>query len=125
MDRVDLVLAGQGNDAVDIEVRAERLARGADAIRLIGLEAMQREAILVRVNGDGANAQSCAERNTRMAISLRLAASSRRMGRPLAGPGEAVSSGMVGGSWSSCANDNVPVKARYYRKCCKWGRHSD
>ena len=48
---------GQGDDAVDVEVGADRLARLADAVGLVGLEAVQGEAVLVGVDGDGADAQ--------------------------------------------------------------------
>jgi hypothetical protein len=47
----------QGNDRVDIEISADRLARHTGRIRFIGLEAMQREAIFVRIDGDGADAE--------------------------------------------------------------------
>ena len=57
MDGVDLVLAGQGDDAGDVEVGADRLAGLADAVGLVGLEAVQGEAVFVRVDGDGADAQ--------------------------------------------------------------------
>ena len=48
---------GQRDDAVDVEVRADRLARLADAVGLVRLEAVQGEAVFVRVDGDGADAQ--------------------------------------------------------------------
>ena len=57
MDGVDLVLPGQGDDAVDVEIGADRLAGLADPVGLVGLEAVQGEAILVRVDGHGADAQ--------------------------------------------------------------------
>ena len=57
MDRVDLVLLGDSDDARDVEVRLERLADVADAIGLIRLEAVQGEAILLRVDGDRADAE--------------------------------------------------------------------
>ena len=57
MDGVDLVLPGQGDDAGDVEVGADRLAGLADAVGLVGLEAVQGEAVFVRVDGDGADAQ--------------------------------------------------------------------
>ena len=43
--------------ALDVEVRPDRLARLADAIGLVGLEAVQGVAVFVRIDGDGANAQ--------------------------------------------------------------------
>ena len=47
----------QGDDAGDVEVGADRLAGLADAIGLVGLEAVQGEAVFVRVDGDGADAE--------------------------------------------------------------------
>src|SRR5262249_62164370 len=52
VDGVDLVLAGQRDDVVDIEVGANRFAGPANAIGLVGLEAVQRKAVLVRVESD-------------------------------------------------------------------------
>ena len=57
MDRVDLVLLGQRDDVVDVQVRLQRLARLADRIRFVRLEAVEGVAILVRVHRDRANAQ--------------------------------------------------------------------
>ena len=57
MDRVDLVLAGQGDDAVDIEVGPQRFAGRADAVGFVRLEAVQGEAILMGVDGDRADAE--------------------------------------------------------------------
>ena len=44
---------------VDVQVRADRLAalRRPDEERFVGLEAVQREAIFVAVDGDGAQAE--------------------------------------------------------------------
>ena len=57
MDRRRLVLPGPGRRCRDVEIGANRLAGLADAIGLVRLEAVQGEAVLVRVDGDGANAQ--------------------------------------------------------------------
>ena len=57
MDRVDFVFAGQGDDAGNVEVGADGFAGLADAVGLVGFEAVQGEAILVGVQRDGANAQ--------------------------------------------------------------------
>ncbi len=57
MDGIDLVLLGQGDDAGYVEVGADRLAGLADAIRLVGLEAVQGEAIFMRVDGHRADAE--------------------------------------------------------------------
>ena len=57
MDGVDLVLPGQGDDAGDVEIGADRLAGLADAVGLVGLEAVQGEAVFVRIDGDRADAQ--------------------------------------------------------------------
>src|SRR3954452_7835875 len=55
MDGVDVVLARDGNQRFDIQVRAHRLAalNRADEKRFVSFEAVQREAILVAVNRDG------------------------------------------------------------------------
>ena len=57
MNSVNVVLLGQGNDVVDVEVGPQRLAGVADLVGFVGLEAVQGEAVLVRVNRDGADAQ--------------------------------------------------------------------
>ena len=57
MDGVDFVTHGHVDDAGDVEVRAQGLAGRADAVGLVGLEAVQSEAVFVSVNRDGANAQ--------------------------------------------------------------------
>src|SRR5205814_9173455 len=57
VDGLDFLLAGEGDDAVDVEVGADGLAGPADAVGLLGLEAVQGEAVLVRVDGDGTDAQ--------------------------------------------------------------------
>ena len=58
MDGVDAVLAWQiAMIAVDVQVRPDRLARLADQVGLVGLEAVQGVAVFVRVDRDGADAQ--------------------------------------------------------------------
>ena len=57
MDGVDVDALGEGDDAGDVEVGPDRLAGLADAVGLVGLEAVQGEAVLVRVDGDGADAE--------------------------------------------------------------------
>ena len=59
MDRVDAVLLGDRDERVDVQIRAHRLAaaRRPDQERLIGLEAVQREAIFVAVDRDGAQTE--------------------------------------------------------------------
>jgi hypothetical protein len=57
MDHVDVVFLGQGNDAWDIKVRADRALALADEIGFVSFEAMDAESIFLRVNGDGAQAQ--------------------------------------------------------------------
>ena len=47
----------QGDDAGDVEIGADRLAGLADAIGFIGLEAVQGEAVFMRVDGDRADAE--------------------------------------------------------------------
>ncbi|MCY1207759.1 hypothetical protein D9M72_193660 [compost metagenome] len=50
MNGVDLCLPGDAQDVVDVEVSRQRLLALADQIALIGLEAMQREAVFLRIN---------------------------------------------------------------------------
>ena len=54
MDRIDAMLLGDGDDRCDVQVPLDRLAavRRPDLVRLIGLEAMQREAVFIGVNRD-------------------------------------------------------------------------
>ncbi len=56
MNRVRAAVLRDGENGVDVQVRADRLAalRGTDLKRFVGLEAMQRKAILVAVDRDGA-----------------------------------------------------------------------
>ena len=57
VDGIDPDVLGQLDDAGDVEVRADRLAGLADPIGLVGLEAVQGEAVLVGVDRDGADAE--------------------------------------------------------------------
>src|SRR5579884_1208173 len=56
VDRIDFMLASQGNDAGDVEIGSDRFARMVDAIGFVRFEAMQGKAILVRINRHGADA---------------------------------------------------------------------
>jgi hypothetical protein len=53
MNRVNADPLCQSNDAVDVEVRLDRLASLADLIRLISFETMQSEPVFVCINRDG------------------------------------------------------------------------
>ncbi len=57
MDGVNAVRLRDSDNPVDIQIGANRLPFAADAIGLIGLEAVQGVAVFLRINGDGANAQ--------------------------------------------------------------------
>ncbi len=57
VDRVHLIFLGQRDDPLDVEVGPDRLLRLADQIRFIGLEAVKRISVLVRVDRDRPNAQ--------------------------------------------------------------------
>ena len=58
VDGVDLASrCASATIAGDVEVAADRLAGLADAVGLVGLEPVQGEAVLVRIDGDGADAQ--------------------------------------------------------------------
>ena len=57
MDAVDAVGLGERHDPLDVEVRANRLARLAREVGLVRLEAVERETVFMGVDSDGANAQ--------------------------------------------------------------------
>ena len=57
MNHIHAMLAGDGDDPLDIEIGADRPLPFADAVGLIGLETMHREAVFLRVDGDGAEAE--------------------------------------------------------------------
>ena len=57
MNRIDLVLQAQINNGWDIQIGADGLSWFADRISFIGFEAVQREAILVGVDGDGTDSE--------------------------------------------------------------------
>ena len=57
MDGVDARFLGHRDDALDVEIRGDRALALADEIGLVRLEAMDAEAVLLGVNGDGAQAQ--------------------------------------------------------------------
>ena len=56
MNRVNLLLLRQPDDRRDVQIAADRLAGLPHLVGLIGLEPVQGEAILVRVNGHGPDA---------------------------------------------------------------------
>jgi hypothetical protein len=57
MDRIHPMLHGQVHDAGNVEIRPDRLAGMADLIRLVGLEAVQREAVFMRIDRHRPHAQ--------------------------------------------------------------------
>ena len=57
MDHVDTLFLRQRDDAGDVEVSAHRTFAFADQIGFVGLEAVDREAIFLRVNGDGTQSE--------------------------------------------------------------------
>ena len=57
MNGVDLMSDGDGDDAVDIQIGADRLPFLADAIGFVGFEAMQGEAVFVGIDGDRPDVQ--------------------------------------------------------------------
>ena len=57
MDGVDPVFLGDRHDAVDIEIGANRLAGLPDQVGLVGLEAMEGEAVFVGIDRHGTDAQ--------------------------------------------------------------------
>jgi hypothetical protein len=56
MDRVDILLAGEGDDALDVEIGGHRPLAFADEVGLVRLEAVHAEAVLLGVDGHGAQA---------------------------------------------------------------------
>ena len=59
MDPVDAILPGDGEQCVDVQVRADRFTACFRAERegFVGLEAMEGKAIFVAVNGDGSQSK--------------------------------------------------------------------
>src|SRR6185295_2639529 len=57
MDGVDLDALGQVDDAVDVEIRGDRALALADLVGLVGLEAVEAEAVFPRVNRDRLHAE--------------------------------------------------------------------
>ena len=57
MHRVGARFDGDAHDVGDIEIGLDRALAVADQVALVGLGPMQREAIFVRMDGDGANAE--------------------------------------------------------------------
>jgi len=57
MDRIDLRGLRDAHDVGDIEVSIDRRAPGADEVALVSLHPVQREAILLRVDRDRADAE--------------------------------------------------------------------
>jgi len=56
VDGVDLRLARDAQDVVDVQIGGDRLPALAHRVALVGLEAVQREPVLRRVDADGADA---------------------------------------------------------------------
>ena len=57
VDGVHPIFPGQRDDSLDVEIGPDRLLRFADQIRFIGLEAVKRVSVLVRIDRHRANAQ--------------------------------------------------------------------
>src|SRR5262249_55646621 len=57
MDRMDFIAQSQLHNRVDVEIGADWFARFADRIRLVRFEAMQGEAVFMRIHGDRADAE--------------------------------------------------------------------
>ena len=57
MNRVHALLFGQRHDAFDIEIGLHRSFALADQVGFVGFEAVQREAVFLGIDGDGAQAQ--------------------------------------------------------------------
>jgi hypothetical protein len=57
MDRIDLRFARDAQDVRDVEIRFDRPFALAYEVRLIGLRAMEREAVLVRIDHHSAHGE--------------------------------------------------------------------
>ena len=57
MNRVNVVLFRDRDDAGDVEIRLDGPFATADLVGFVGFEAVQREAIFLGVNRDGAQAE--------------------------------------------------------------------
>ena len=57
MDGVGLRLDGDAQDVFDVEVGIHRRLAAAHQVRLVGLGPMQRKAVFLRVDRDGADTQ--------------------------------------------------------------------
>ena len=57
MDGVDALFLRQRDDAVDIQIGLDRAFALADQVGFVGFEAVQAEAVFLRINGHGADAQ--------------------------------------------------------------------
>ena len=57
MDRVDVVLFRDRDDAGNVEIRLDGALADTDLVRFVSLEAMERQAVFLRINRDGAQAE--------------------------------------------------------------------
>ena len=57
MNRVDFLRLGQLDDRLDVQITADRLARLADLVGLVGLRAMGGEPVFVRIDRHGPDAE--------------------------------------------------------------------
>ena len=57
MDGVHLILAGQRDDLLDVQVRPDRFVRVADQIGFVRLEAVERVPVIMRVHRHRADTQ--------------------------------------------------------------------
>ncbi len=57
MDGVDVLFLRHRNDSLDVEIGSDGTLAGADQIRLIRLEAVDAEAVLLRIHGHSAESQ--------------------------------------------------------------------
>ena len=54
MDQIDTLVLGQINNPIDIQIRGNRPLPLTHAVRLVSLETVNPETILIRINGDSA-----------------------------------------------------------------------
>ena len=57
VNSIDVFFDGEIDDRVDVKVRLHRAFACADEIRFVGFEAVQAEAVFLRIDGDGSEAE--------------------------------------------------------------------
>ena len=127
MDEVHASFHGEGDDAGDVEVSADGAFVFADEIRFIGLEAVDAEAVFLRVNGDGAQAQfggGAKDADGNLAAIGHEQFFKGTDGRRRAGPGGGAA-GRFGGSERTALHwdDNIAPRGARRKAKMEWGEY--